>query len=179
MNAYRSGRVVSQIIAVKNVLIQSMAGGISVLKCILVLLGLLRTPQGTERKKGSRMYAWSFDMDMFFNGEFDTFEEALADARLAARTAKEQEGEDFIAVYIGQTEKYMPDISVFDVIERISDDCYDLTCYETYLTDLTDEEETSLLTALRGAFLKWANKHGYKPSDIWSVKSSTIEKVIL
>lgn len=125
------------------------------------------------------MYAWSFDKDGYYNGEFDTFEEALADARLTVRTAKEQEGEDFIAVYIGQTEKYMPDISVFDVIERISDDCYDLTGCDTYLTELTDKEEKSLLTALRGAFLKWANKHGYKPSDIWNVKSSTIEKVIL
>lgn len=103
----------------------------------------------------------------------------MADARLAARTAKEQEGEDFNVVYIGQTEKYMPDISVFDVIERISDDCYDLTCCDTYPTDLTDEEETSLLTALRGAFLKWAKKNGHSPSDIWSVKSSTIKRVIL
>lgn len=125
------------------------------------------------------MYAWSFDEDGYYNGEFETFEEALADARLVARTAKEQEGEDFIVVYIGQTEKYMPDISVFDVIERISDDCYDLTCCGTYLTDLTDEEETSLLTALRGAFLKWAKKNGQHPNTIWSVRADTIEKVIL
>ena len=121
------------------------------------------------------MYAWSFDRDILFEGEFDTFEEALADARKEAQKAEE----DFIPVYIGRTERYMPDLSVFDIIERISDDCYDLTCCDTYLTDLTDEEETSLLMALRGAFLKWAKKNGKHPDTIWSVRADTIEKVIV
>ena len=125
------------------------------------------------------MYAWSFDKDGYYNGEFETFEEALADARRVARAAKEQEGEDFTVVYIGRIERYMPDLSVFDIVERISDDCYDLTCCGTYLTDLTDEEKTSLLKALRGACLRWAKKNGKHPDTIWNVRADTIEKVIV
>ena len=125
------------------------------------------------------MYAWSFDKDGYYNGEFETFEEALADARRVARAAKEQEGEDFTVVYIGRIWRYMPALSVFDIIEDISDDCNVHTCCGTYLTDLTEEEETSLQTALRNAFLEWARGNGQKPDKIWSVENDTIERVIL
>lgn len=123
------------------------------------------------------MYAWAFDLvNDCFTGEFETLEEAIADAR---EEAARSEDRNIIMAYVGEIEYYSPGPELFDVIESISDDCCDKTCCDCYLTDVPENEEEELQTALQKTFLEWAKKHGYNPEKIWSVPYSTVRKVML
>jgi hypothetical protein len=123
------------------------------------------------------MYAWSFAEDGYYYGEFETYEEALADAR---EQVKEYGKGKSIPVYVGKTEHYCPSPTCFDVIESIREDldsqCDDM---DWYLEDVSSEEEDELENMLLRTFLKWAKKHGYEPSNVWYVPVSTIKKVTL
>lgn len=123
------------------------------------------------------MYAWTFNLvGDYFVGEFNTIEEAIADAR---EEAARNEDRNIIMAYVGEIEYYSPGPELFDVIESISDDCYDKTCCDCYLADVTENEEEELQAALQKTFLEWAKKHGYNPEKIWSVPYSTVRKVML
>ncbi len=122
------------------------------------------------------MYAWAFDLDDYFTGEFETLEEAIADARKEAARCEDRK---IIMAYVGKIKYYSPGPDVFDVLETISDDCYDETCCDCYLTDVPENEEEELQAALQKTFLEWAKKHGYNPEKIWSVPYSTVRKVML
>lgn len=126
------------------------------------------------------MYAWSFNIIFpMFEGECETVEEALKEARKEADRLRAA-GEDVpMVVYIGEMKYYTPGPELFDVLESISDDCYDETCCDDYLTDVPENEEEELQAALQKTFLEWAKKHGYNPEKIWSVPYSTVRKVML
>lgn len=124
------------------------------------------------------MYAWSFNPESErFYGIFKTFNEAVEDAR--EQVKEEYRCGKSITVYVGEIEKYCPSPTCFDVIERISDDCYDEACCDCYLTDVSEKEEDELEDMLLRTFLKWAKKHGYEPSKVWYVPINTIREVIL
>ena len=123
------------------------------------------------------MYAWAFDLvNDCFTGEFETLEEAIADARKEAARCEDRK---IIMAYVGKIRYYTLGPDVFDVLETISDDCYDETCCDCYLTDVPENEEEELQSALQKTFLEWAKKHGYDPERIWSVPYSTVRKVML
>ena len=123
------------------------------------------------------MYAWAFNLvNDCFVGEFNTIEEAIADAR---KEAARYEDQHIIMAYVGEIRYYSPGPELFRVLEDISDDCYDETCCDCYLTDVPENEEDELQVMLQMTFLEWAKKHGYEPEKIWSVPYSTVRKVML
>ena len=122
------------------------------------------------------MYAWAFELNDCFTGEFETLEEAIADARKEAARCEDRK---IIMAYVGEIEYYSPGPELFDVIESISDDCYDKTCCDCYLAYVPENEEEELQAALQKTFLEWAKKHGYNPEKIWSVLYSTVRRVML
>lgn len=123
------------------------------------------------------MYAWAFDLvNDCFTGEFETLEEAVADARKEAVRCEDRK---IIMAYVGKIKYYTPGPDVFDVLETISDDCYDETCCDCYLTDISEDEEEDLKLTLLDAFLEWAKRNGHDPNKIWSVPYSTVRKVML
>jgi len=88
----------------------------------------------------------------------------------AYREAKEEYPEAKV-ILIGKWKKWIPHEYLFDVLERIQDECFSDTDQMEFEADTEQEEE--LLTMLQKTFIKWARKSGFKPMYI---DGSTIVK---
>lgn len=81
----------------------------------------------------------------------------------AYREAKEEYPEAKV-ILIGKWKKWIPDEYLFDVLERIQDECFEDTDLMEFEADTKQEEE--LFAMLQKTFIKWARKNGFKPMYI-------------
>lgn len=88
----------------------------------------------------------------------------------AYREAKEEYPETKV-ILIGKWKYWSPHEYLFDVLERIQDECFEDTDLMEFEADTRQEKE--LRAMLQKTFIKWARKKGFKPMYI---DGSTIVK---
>ena len=115
-------------------------------------------------------YAYSFNGEEYSHS-YDSKSKCMREARKAAV----QVGLTFY--YIGEVRPYEPYPWCFDVLEDISNDCYEATGYEDYLHDVSGADKAELQKQLLKTFVKWAKEHGQNPSNYFSVPTETVKKI--
>lgn len=105
-------------------------------------------------------YSFSFDGERYY-GDFDSFDEALADARVEAADYP-----DATKVYIGKNYQYIPHIQAHRVIEDIQYDAFDEAgeAAEGYLEYVSTPSMVKLEKMLTKTFNQWAKESNNEPS---------------
>lgn len=112
--------------------------------------------------KPTDKFAYSFDNEVY-SCEYDSFEEALADAKQEVQSGQE----DAEVVYIGRVYEFEPKVDVDIVIERIQDDAeYEAgECADDYLEGVKIADRQKLQEMLTETFNQWAaetfNEHRF------------------
>jgi hypothetical protein len=115
------------------------------------------------------MWCCSVDDDEHFGpAQFETREAALRDAM---QMAEEEGGE---TIYIGRIQEYVPQVNSYagNMLEYVQEDAYEEggEYAETYLNDVTPEDEADLGQMLQAAFNSWLEKHPeYEPGRCFSL----------
>lgn len=116
-------------------------------------------------------YSYSFNEENFY-GEFDSIEEAIAEA-------KEDCCGDEFEVFIGENGEFKPSVDgerCMDMLrEQAADECGE--CSDNYLYEIPKGAEKELTDVLTEAFNKWAKKHGQEPNfyPVNNVKKYSLE----
>lgn len=105
-------------------------------------------------------YSYSLDNE-HFSCEYDSVEEALADARLEA--AQEYPAGEIDKVYIGYVCGFKPVVNAESVIEEIQNDA-DNEASHDYLEDVSIVDLNKLQAMLTETFNKWAKETGNEPN---------------
>lgn len=126
---------------------------------------------------------WNFKFSYSLNGEnysceYDSVEEALADARLEA--AQEYPAGEIDKVYIGYVCRFKPTVNAESVIEEIQNDAdneADEASYG-YLEDVSIVDLNKLQAMLTETFNTWAKETGNKPNfyTVEDVKEYSLEE---
>ncbi|MGM9519545.1 MAG: hypothetical protein ACI3WS_02610 [Phascolarctobacterium sp.] len=111
--------------------------------------------------KRTDKFAYSFDNEVY-SCEYDSVEEALADAKQEVKSGQE----DAEVVYIGRVYEFEPCVDVDLVIERIQDDAEDETgeCADDYLDCVRLADLQKLESMLTETFNKWAAETYNEPN---------------
>lgn len=106
-------------------------------------------------------YAYSFDKERYYEGEYDSVEEAF----MAAKEEAKNYPEGIEDVYIGRICKFVPVVDAARVIERLQDDACDEAneCSEDYLDCITGDEMRKLEAMLTETFNQWAAETHNEP----------------
>ena len=123
-------------------------------------------------------YSYSLDNE-HFSCEYDSVEEALADAKVEA--AQEYPSGEIETVYIGHVCRFKPTVNAESVITEIQDDA-DNEADEVdcgYLEDVSLVDLNKLQEMLTETFNKWAKETGNKPNffTVENVKEYSLEEV--
>lgn len=108
-------------------------------------------------------YAWSFDRDEDFHGDFDSVGETIEDARKSVLREPE-----YTHVYIGEIVPYEPRICGWileQLVESMRQDALDEfdDAAVNWLEGVMPEEEKALSDMLTDAFLRWAKRFKHMP----------------
>lgn len=102
-------------------------------------------------------YAYSFDDEMCY-GIFDTEKEAINEA-LEAYELWEHEN-DYEFIFVGEVERFEPQVNVERVLEDIADDAYNEGFEDgDYLTNVKNEHIEELEKIMTEVYNKWENSH--------------------
>lgn len=106
-------------------------------------------------------FAYSFDNESF-SWEYDSVEEALADAKQEVKSGQE----DAEVVYIGRIYEFEPCVDVDSIIERLQYDAeYEAgECTGDYLEGVEVPDRQKLQEMLTETFNKWAKETGNEPT---------------
>ena len=110
--------------------------------------------------KPTDKFAYSFD-DETYSCEYDSVEEALADAKQEVKSGQE----DAEVVYIGRVYEFEPCVDVDLVIERIQDDAEDEVGEraDDYLEGVRKADKQKLQEMLTETFNQWAAETFHEP----------------
>lgn len=114
-------------------------------------------------------YSYSFNEENFY-GEFESIEEAIAEAK---------EYGDNSEVFIGENGEFHPSVDgewCVDMLrEQVADKCGEYS--DNYLYEIPKGAEKELTDVLTEAFNKWAKKHGQEPNfyPVNNVKKYSLE----
>ena len=108
-------------------------------------------------------YSYSLDNE-HFSCEYDSVEEALADAKVEA--AQEYPAGEIDKVYIGYVYEFKPTVRAGFVIEEMQNDADDEAdeAAEDYLQYVSDDEANKLGKMLTETFNKWAKETNNDPN---------------
>lgn len=113
-------------------------------------------------------YTWNENDGEYWNHDsFDTFEEALEDAKVNIDEEYDDVDirGDIKGVYIGQVRDFIPRVRSDCVIDQMTEDAYELVgeASDHYLSKVSKEHEEELTKTLTMAFNLWVEKYGYTP----------------
>ena len=132
----------------------------------------------------------SFDEENWYQnnfGEFDTKEELMefiedTDAIqiyniYLDETGDELEIDDSVTFYIGKVEEYVPSINTWTLIDGLREQAYNEVgeWADSFLLDVSKEQENELCDSLNVVLEKWISKHKLQP-DFFTVVN--VEKVV-
>lgn len=112
--------------------------------------------------KPTDKFSYSFDEERYYEGEYDSVEEAL----MAAKEEAKDYPEGIEDVYIGVICKFEPCIDAVRVIECVQQDAYDEAdeYIGDYLDNVKKEDWQKLEAMLTETFNKWAKETGNEPN---------------
>ena len=107
-------------------------------------------------------YAYSFDEERYYEGEYDSVEEAF----MAAKEEAKNYPEGIEDVYIGRICKFVPCVDADSIIERLQYDAdYEAgECAVDYLDGVKIADRQKLQEMLTETFNKWAKETGNEPT---------------
>lgn len=118
--------------------------------------------------KVTEKYSYSLDEEYGYTGDFDSIEDAFADAIDQAKLENEDldEDEKIETVYAGRVMEFVPRIDAGSIIEllqeKADDEAGEAAC--DYLEGVSKEEVELLEEMLTETFNQWADKTNNRPN---------------
>lgn len=114
---------------------------------------------------------WAYSQNQEnYEGAFDSKEEAIEEAK--------SEGAEGL-VWIGQLKEVKPSILGYQICEQLHEHAYEEVgeYADSWLCDISREDESELTQRLTDEFYKWAKEKGHLPKYFWGVEN--IERIDL